>query len=472
MGNWKRLFLTLLAGITLSWATGGAAVDFSPDNTARITLRSRLEGQFIVKGVPFPPSITPSREGNVRTFMPNTSRDWPASVRLDPSTVVVVCERVKQIFLQELELQDQWKGLIEIDIDFYPKGVLRPIMLSHRLMNDGLHTQMKMADEVVPHRLIQAIVQVLLLEYSNRDLRQTQMAEVPLWMIDGMTQLIMQRGGPALIPTPGAPKDFSTVTTNPAKAAKSRLKTIQPPEFSQITSPGPEFSSGVNWMIFQDACLVLTWELLERPEGKIRYCRTLQLLKKYRNWQLAFLEAWKGQFKNMTDVEKWWALVLVNCRKDTSMNAWTLKQSIEKLNEILSEASVSVISQINQPKIPSTIHLQQIAESWAPMVQIYFFERVAAQLKAFELAADPVVADLASRYRTTIIDYIRQPRIYAFFGKDAPSRADLRVLKKRLNYLDNEREQLQEKANATPEEPDKYLENENEGTPAEQNEQP
>ncbi|MBP5760529.1 MAG: hypothetical protein J6W90_04050 [Verrucomicrobia bacterium] len=466
MGNWKRLFLTLLAGITLSWTAAGVAVDLAPDQTARVTLRSRLEGQFIVKGVPFPPSVAPSREGNIRTSAPDTGKEWPESVRLDPSTVIVVCERIKQIFLQELGLTDLWKGMIEIDIDFYPKGILRPITLSHRLMNDGLHTQMKIADEVVPHRLIEAIVQVLLLEYSNRDLRQTQMAEVPLWMIDGMTQLVMQRGGPALIPTPGALKTFTIEKTNPVKTAKSRLKTIQPPEFGQFTSPGPEFSSGINWMIFQDASLVLTWELLNLPDGKARYCHNLRLLKNYRNWQLAFLEAWKGQFSNLTDVEKWWALVLVTSRKDSGRNAWTLKQSIEKLNEILAEASVSTIAQINQPRHPSTIHLQQIAESWAPMVQIYFFERIAAQLKAFELAADPVVAELAGRYRITITDYIRQPRIYAFFGKDAPSRSDLRVLKKRLNYLDNEREQLQLNASTTPEEPNQYLflENENEST--------
>lgn len=466
MGNWKRLFLTLLAGITLSWTAAGVAVDLAPDQTARVTLRSRLEGQFIVRGVPFPPSVAPSREGNIRTSAPDTGKEWPESVRLDPSTVIVVCERIKQIFLQELGLTDLWKGMIEIDIDFYPKGILRPITLSHRLMNDGLHTQMKIADEVVPHRLIEAIVQVLLLEYSNRDLRQTQMAEVPLWMIDGMTQLVMQRGGPALIPTPGALKTFTIEKTNPVKTAKSRLKTIQPPEFGQFTSPGPEFSSGINWMIFQDASLVLTWELLNLPDGKARYCHNLRLLKNYRNWQLAFLEAWKGQFSNLTDVEKWWALVLVTSRKDSGRNAWTLKQSIEKLNEILAEASVSTIAQINQPRHPSTIHLQQIAESWAPMVQIYFFERIAAQLKAFELAADPVVAELAGRYRITITDYIRQPRIYAFFGKDAPSRSDLRVLKKRLNYLDNEREQLQLNASTTPEEPNQYLflENENEPT--------
>ena len=466
MGNWKRLFLTLLAGITLSWTAAGVAVDLAPDQTARVTLRSRLEGQFIVKGVPFPPSVAPSREGNIRTSAPDTGKEWPESVRLDPSTVIVVCERIKQIFLQELGLTDLWKGMIEIDIDFYPKGILRPITLSHRLMNDGLHTQMKIADEVVPHRLIEAIVQVLLLEYSNRDLRQTQMAEVPLWMIDGMTQLVMQRGGPALIPTPGALKTFTIEKTNPVKTAKSRLKTIQPPEFGQFTSPGPEFSSGINWMIFQDASLVLTWDLLNLPDGKARYCHNLRLLKNYRNWQLAFLEAWKGQFSNLTDVEKWWALVLVTSRKDSGRNVWTLKQSIEKLNEILAEASVSTIAQINQPRHPSTIHLQQIAESWAPMVQIYFFERIAAQLKAFELAADPVVAELAGRYRITITDYIRQPRIYAFFGKDAPSRSDLRVLKKRLNYLDNEREQLQLNASTTPEEPNQYLflENENEPT--------
>ena len=88
------------------------------------------------------------------------------------------------------------------------------------------------------------------------------------------------------------------------------------------------------------------------------------------------------------------------------------------------------------------LHLQQIAENWTPNVQTYFFERVAAQLKAFEIVAEPRVSDLAKRYRTTILDYIRQPRLYVFFGKDAPSRADLKLLRKRFNYLDREREGL------------------------------
>jgi hypothetical protein len=116
-----------------------------------------------------------------------TSADWPESVRMDPSTAIVACERIKQIFLQELGLTDQWKGLIEIEIDFYPRGLQRPITLSHRLMNDGLHTQMKVADEVIPHRFVQALTQVLLLEMANRSINQKQMTDVPLWMIEGLT---------------------------------------------------------------------------------------------------------------------------------------------------------------------------------------------------------------------------------------------------------------------------------------------
>lgn len=422
------------------------------NETAKVTLRSRLEGQFIVKGVPFPPTVTPNQDGAIRTFKANTSSEWPTSVRLDPSTAIVVCDRVKQIFLQELAIADQWHGLIEVDIDFYPNGVKRPIILSHRLMTDGLHTAMKVPDEVTPHRLVQAITQVLLLELANREMHQTRMTEIPLWMIEGFTQLIMQRSGPALIPTPGAPRTFSVLSTIPTKDAKARLRTIEPPGFSYLASPGPESLKGIYWMIFQDCSLVLTCELLDSPNGRERFLNSILLLKKYLNWQTAFLKAWEGQFQSMTDVEKWWALILVSSQKDTSRNGLTVKQSLEKLNSILAEASVTTLSEINRPKRPDTIHLQQIAENWSPSVQIYFFERIAAQLKAFELAAEPSIAELASRYRITVTDYIHQPKIYAFFGKDAPSRADLRLLKRRLNYLDLERGSLQLQADQISEE--------------------
>jgi hypothetical protein len=48
---------------------------------------------------------------------------------------------------------------------------------------------------------------------------------------------------------------------------------------------------------------------------------------------------------------------------------------------------------------------------------------------------------MAKRYSITILDYIRQPRLYVFPGK-MPLRGDLRLLKKRFNYLDRERNSL------------------------------
>ncbi|MDI9400781.1 MAG: hypothetical protein ACOX2U_02515 [Limisphaerales bacterium] len=439
-----KALLWMLLALLWSGAMGTSAfAQFMADTSARVTLRSRLEGQFLVKGVPFPPSIAPTRQGVLQSLDPNTSADWPKSVRLDPATAIVVCERIKQIFLQELGMTDQWRGLIEVEIDFYPRGLQRPITLSHRLMNDGLHTQLKVADEVTPHRFVQALTQVLLLEMANRNITQKQMTDVPLWMLEGMTQLIMQRSGPALFPTQGAPKTFSIIAANPVKDAKARLRTlIEPPTFDFLANPGPEAMRGINWLVFQDASLVLTCELLNQPDGRSHYYRTLIGFKNYLNWQLAFLKAWENQFETMTDVEKWWALIMVTSQKESGLHGWSLTQSLEKLDQILSEASVTTIYQLHQPKRPSTVHLQQIAENWTPNVQTYFFERVAAQLKAFELVAEPRVSDLAKRYRTTILDYIRQPRLYVFFGKDAPSRADLKLLRKRFNYLDREREGL------------------------------
>lgn len=455
--NISALFCVFIALLWCGGMSESAFAQFVAETPAKVTLRSRLEGQFLVKGVPFPPSIAPTREGSLQALETKTSADWPESVRMDPSTAIVACERIKQIFLQELGLTDQWKGLIEIEIDFYPRGLQRPITLSHRLMNDGLHTQMKVADEVIPHRFVQALTQVLLLEMANRSINQKQMTDVPLWMIEGMTQLIMKRSGPALFPTPGSPKSFSVIAASPVKEAKARLRTLAAqPDFSYLANPGPETMTGVNWMIFQDASLVLTCELFNQPNGRANYYQTLLSFKKFLNWQLAFLQAWSGQFETLIDVEKWWALVMVSSQKESGLNAWSLSQSLEKLDEILSEASVTTIYQINQPKKPSTVHLQQIAENWTPNVQTYFFERVAAQLKAFELVAEPRVADLAKRYRITILDYIRQPRLYVFFGKDAPSRTDLRLLKKRFNYLDRERNSLWQAAEKIPSEKPRY----------------
>jgi hypothetical protein len=104
-----------------------AFAQFVAETPAKVTLRSRLEGQFLVKGVPFPPSIAPTRQGSLQALETKTSADWPESVRMDPSTAIVACERIKQIFLQELGLNDQWKGLIEIEIDFYPRAFSAPL---------------------------------------------------------------------------------------------------------------------------------------------------------------------------------------------------------------------------------------------------------------------------------------------------------------------------------------------------------
>lgn len=424
---------------------------------AKVTLRSRSAGQFIAKGVPFPPTVTSKYEGVVQAVEVKTVVEWPKKVRLDPATAIVICDRIKQVFLQELGISDQWQGIIELDIDFYVNGINRPILLSHRFLSDGLHTTMRVSDEVTPHRLVQAVTQVLLLELANRDHKQLKMAEIPLWMTEGMTQLIMERTGPSLIPLPGTPQRFSTQTTSPTRHAKARLRTINnPPSFTTLANPGPEWTEGIPKMIFQDASLVLTHELLTRIDGQKNFLQTILRLKKYLNWQTAFLDAWKETFPSLTDVEKWWAIVLVINQDDTAPGSLSFKRSVEKLNEILSEASVTSVGDIHAAKRPSSIHIQQVATSWTATVQAYFFERMATQLDVFALAAEPRVANLAKRYQEVLLDYIHQPQILAFFGKDAPSRIDLKVLRKRLEDLDTERALLQMEASQIQDPPSSY----------------
>ena len=151
-----------------------AAGDLRDHPTLR-TVRS-TSGQFIV-GVPsdFSQSKTSSANGT--------------RVELSPHTLVVTCERVKSLILSELGATDAW---------FYPIHVLvnpdmpadEPPVIGVRMFSDGWQYQIEVPRFIEPQKLVRGLVQVILLEISNR-YASNRSAEIPLWLVEGLSQHII-----------------------------------------------------------------------------------------------------------------------------------------------------------------------------------------------------------------------------------------------------------------------------------------
>jgi len=428
-------FIIIILVVSFLFTEGACATD-------KVVIRSEGNGQFIVSGYPFVPVLNSSSPTGVKSIRRNssTTMEWPRRVRFDPAIMSIFCQRIKHSLLDELGMADNWKGVVEIELVFFPDEK-RPIRLSHRLLNDGFHTWMEVPDETDPQQVIRTVVQVLLLEIANRTSKDHAI-EVPLWLSEGLTNLIIERCGAAIIPLPETPQVFTIRAGNPTNAAKERLKTVDALEFSVLANPGPEDVRGVRWFIYQDSCMLLTYELLNLPNGRLLIQKTLANFKNYSNWQNGFLEVWNEHFPTLIDLEKWWALTISVSRQSSGLNSWEMRPSLEKLDEILS-TSLSTVNKTFPTDSRPSLELQSICLQWSFMIQVNLYNQIVAQLKSFELVAEPLVASLAGAYRAALEDYVRRPSgILGLFSKDTPSRSDVRVLIKVLKHLDQERDKL------------------------------
>ena len=76
-------------------------------------------------------------------------------------------------------------------------------------------------------------------------------------------------------------------------------------------------------------------EVLDRKDGPARLRTMLASMPRYYNWQVAFHSAFREEFPTPLDLEKWWALAVVNFAARDPGPGWTLAVSRAKLDEIL-----------------------------------------------------------------------------------------------------------------------------------------
>jgi hypothetical protein len=432
-------------------AGGLATFSISAQNlTSPDILRSR-SGQFVVtRGEGPRPSPNPTASSNAGDTK---------QVDLEPGTLVLTCERVRQAVLGELQQPDLWQGRIYVVIN--PQlATNSPALIGAQYFTQGWHYRIEFPTSIEPHKLVRGLTHVLLMEFANRT-HPARSAEIPLWLLEGFTQHILHSALVDLVVRPPLPSlslpvrrsSEELVGYDPLGATRERLRTHAALSFSRMAEITGQDLASETWETFQASAHLFVDRLLQIPGARASLSRMLSDLPYHLNWQTAFFSSFEPAFARLLDVEKWWSVVLFQFTGHDPLHAWSTAVALDKLDQAL---SVSVLLADDRQGLArrKEVTLQVLVQHWNFLSQQSLLQDVIRQLQLCRLRMPAELLTLTDGYLKLLQDYLEY-RAQAARPRSLPglpkTTADLLVRDaiKRLDRLDEQRNALRSPAAST-----------------------
>ena len=419
----RTLILSSVVAAFILFASGGRG--------AEPRIMTSASKQFVVRGVP-------QRSVFARSAISNV-------VYLDPALLVVTCEHVKQAMAQELGWGTRWRGAIFIDV--HPvRFDNEPPDLQVQRTTEGWRYRINFPDETDRTRLLETIVESLLLEFANRA-ATAHSANLPPWLVEGLTAHFMEGALSGLALQPNALNVQYRAHNDSVAAIRRRIQQSGTLTFDQLNWPDFDDKDLKSAENYRNSAHLFVRELLRLRGGTDSLCAMLAMLPEHLNWQTAFLCGFETRFHTMLDVEKWWSLSLAQLRIHETSVMWASTEAQQRLEEIL---YTPMQVRLNQQEIPQVtpVELQTVILDWDFQQQSALLQGKLAQLQAVRLRLPPEFASLADSYRIVIEKYLHARRA-AWFG--VTGRAAAKNAVTQLNGLDAQRAKVaQRMLAATP----------------------
>lgn len=438
--------------LALALAVGSVASARAADQVVSVRSRS---GQFLVGGMPA--AVT---ELAAPSAPPATAGQRTNLVRLDPSLLAVSCERIKHVVLRELGASDQWRGKIRVTLKPGPPTET-PITITASFFPDGWQYQVEVPAAVEGEKVVRALVQVLLLEMANRSAGRHP-AELPHWLVEGFTGLAQASSETDLVVKSqplkrlgeqnlwlGLGTQRDEAAPDPRRGPRELLAQHKPLTFEELCFPAAAHSVGEGQRLYQACAQLFLHELLKASNGQAALRQMLGELPQCLNWQTAFLRAFHAHFQRMLDVEKWWAVTVVNVTSRDQTRTWSRAVSLERLAEVLS-AAAAVAVKTNALPVRSEVSLQGVIAEWDYARQKPVLQARMNQLQLLRAGAHPEVLPLVETYLLCLVDYLDR-RGRAGFASNSRTQPTVnpkflaQETVRRLDVLDAQREALRQK---------------------------
>jgi len=437
---WDRREMLLTVALALCLAPL-RSVASAPIATPDLVAARSQSGQFVVYAGRSSGSVPPVLElAKSRGF-----------VQLEPTLVTISCERIKQILLRELDATAPWRGTIYLVL--YPaRGAKDAVTVTSERFTGGWQYRLDMPDVMERTRYVRTIVQVLLAEMANRS-APARAAEVPLWLSEGFTQLLLDSNPDEIILAPPQESlhgvNVRATVVNARRASlqeqvQKKLRGRPALSFENLSWPAENQLSGPAGGLYSGSAQLFVGELLRLPDGRACLRTMLYRLPQHFNWQLAFLGAFRAHFERPLDAEKWWSLVRAETAARDPDQTWAPEESWRKLDQAI-HASVQVRTGTNELPLHAEVPLQTIIQEWDKVRQTAALQNALRALGLIRLRIAPDFAGLVQDYYQSIDTYLQQRdssgSIIPFVRRASRRRAVENALRQ-LNALDARRETL------------------------------
>jgi len=376
-----------------------------------LTVSSR-SAQFIVTG-PNQPTVWAPRD--LRDIHPKQNPLLKDVVQLTPSELALSCEQVKRAYLNQLDTTDRPGSRISINI----KPWLQPqanVLITAVRYNDGWRYELIVPEYIERRKLLRGLVQVLIQEMGNR-LNDGDSVQVPMWLREGLTEIMLERDGTALIAEASRIKnplgnqfvqvDAPTrdkVWNDPLSIVREKLKITPPFSFSDLSVPVDDEIARLGFEHYQHSAHLFVSELLQLRDGQQKLRTYIQDLFRFSHPQFALFDAYRANFTSALEVEKWWSVAQVNFLGRQDRARWPEKNALAKLNEIL-QPQVRIRLDTNAVPISETITLKQLITDVDFDQQRPVLNQMVNQLQRLEWNLPPDLLKLVYDYHVLILNY-------------------------------------------------------------------
>jgi hypothetical protein len=411
-----------------------------------------VSGQFIVSDIPYDSPIPRDP-----AIVSSTNL-----VHLDTPLLAVAAERFKINLWQQIGLKPDasWSGKIFLVI--HPaRSANEPVAITSTPFLNHWNYRVDFPDALTRARYARALSAVVLLELANRSAGEGRIAEIPPWLADGLAQQALSLDPQKLVlskPTAKSHEDLPSrrdvaqENFDPLSAAREILQMQPVLTFDALSWPTEDQMNGLDGGAYFASAQLFQAELLRLKDGPEKLRAMLADLPSHLNWQTAFFNAFAGEFKHPLDVEKWWALRVVNFAARDPGPRWTAGVSRQRLDELMS-VPVEFRNQSNAMPWHAEISLQAALKS-LPLEERDRVVRI--KIRDFslnELRLASPFGELADGYRQALMDFLGEQKkrsAAAIFDRHAPRmvayKATLDETLDKLNALDRRRRQAETRA--------------------------
>jgi hypothetical protein len=391
----------LMAG--LGCATACAQAVIARSVTGQFTAR-RLQ-QSVLLPSPSRPIQTPIA-GSWAYLL--SSRAVPAmgngeEVTLEPSLLVVSCERLKVLLLDELGLADRWQGRISLTINTSLAEEKGP-QLTAIGRPQGWTYELELPRSVPQEILLRSLIQTLLLEIANRQ-AGVQSAEIPLWLVEGINADLQANNISTFILQPGQQLSASFVWRKGSQTMPPALRQHAPLTFQQLSWPQTSDLTAEGLPVYRSCAQLFLEELLRFDDGRACLRAMIAQLPEHWNWQTAFLLAFHSHFNQLLDVEKWWSVSCVDYVRGDKAQPWSAADCRKKPQSSL-DVPVEVRFDAGHMPVDARITLQEAIRQWPPADATTAVQRAVVGLKVLRPMATPEWRLLVELYLKTLLDYL------------------------------------------------------------------